>query len=262
ADDEHLVSRHTASALKTLGFEVIGPAKNGQQAVALAEREQPDMAILDPEFTFSMPPELTAGTGLDALAHAVDGIMTPASNDITDAMGLRAIRLIFRYLPRAYRNGKDREARLRMHIAATMAGACFGQNSCALTHGFGHAVGSVFKIHHGLCVGMFTPYALQFYQPVTDKFLEICDELRIEGTTPEERLHGLVEAIRGFFRKLDVPLTLRELGIREDSFNDHMEELITFTLEDIDTFFSPRPITAQQCELVLRYAFDGRDIDF
>jgi len=222
----------------------------------------PDMAILDPEFTFSMPPELTAGTGLDALAHAVDGIMTPASNDITDAMGLRAIRLIFRYLPRAYRNGKDREARLRMHIAATMAGACFGQNSCALTHGFGHAVGSVFRIHHGLCVGMFIPYALQFYQPVTDKFLEICDELRIEGTTPEERLHRLVEAIRGFFRELDVPLTLRELGIREDSFNDRMEELITFTLEDIDTFFSPRPITAQQCELVLRYAFDGRDIDF
>jgi hypothetical protein len=222
----------------------------------------PDIAILDPEFTLSMPPKLTAGTGLDALAHAFDGVMTPASNDITDAMGLRAISLIFRYLPRAYRNGKDREARLRMHIAASMAGMCFGQNSCALTHGFGHAVGGLFNIHHGLSVGMFIPYAMQFYEPVTDKFLDICDALKIGGKSRAKRFTALIRQVKSLMKELDVPLSLKKLGIDRGGFEARMEEMVTFAMEDIDTFFSPRPITREQAERILRYAYDGRDIDF
>lgn len=222
----------------------------------------PDIAILDPEFTLSMPPKLTAGTGLDALAHAFDGVMTPASNDITDAMGLRAISLIFRYLPRAYRNGKDREARLRMHIAASMAGMCFGQNSCALTHGFGHAVGGLFNIHHGLSVGMFIPYAMQFYEPVTDKFLDICDALKMGGKSREKRFAALIRQVKSLMKELDVPLSLKKLGIDRGGFEARMEEMVTFAMEDIDTFFSPRPITREQAERILRYAYDGRDIDF
>ena len=222
----------------------------------------PDIAILDPEFTLSMPPKLTAGTGLDALAHAVDGIMTPASNDLTDAMGLRAIRLIFRYLARSHRNAKDREARFRMMIAATMAGTCFGQNSCALTHGFGHAVGSLFGIHHGLSVGIFIPYALQYYQSVTGKFLDICDELKIEGATDEERFSILIQRIRDLLRELDVPLSLKDLGIARGAFEARMGDMVLFAMEDIDTFFSPRPITQGESEKILRYAYDGMDIDF
>ncbi|HOS97369.1 MAG TPA: iron-containing alcohol dehydrogenase [Deltaproteobacteria bacterium] len=222
----------------------------------------PDIAILDPEFTMSMPPTLTAGTGLDALAHAVDGVMTPASNDITDAMGLRAIRLIFRYLPRAYRNGKDREARLRMHIASSMAGMCFGQNSCALTHGFGHAVGGLFGIHHGLSVGMFIPYAMQYYRSVTEKYLEICDVLAIPGRSPERRFASLMKRVKGLFGELDVPPSFRALGIERAAFEARMEEMVLFALEDIDTFFSPRPVTREQAERILRCAYDGRDVDF
>lgn len=222
----------------------------------------PDIAILDPEFTMSMPPKLTAGTGLDALAHAFDGIMTPASNDLTDAMGLRAISLIFRYLPRAYENGKDREARLRMHIASSMAGICFGQNSCALTHGFGHAVGGLFSIHHGLSVGMFIPYAMQFYRTVTDKYLDICDALAIGGRSPDRRFSSLMKKVKGLLRELDIPLSFRALGIDRAAFESRMEEMVLFALEDIDTFFSPRPITVEQAERVLRYAYDGKDIDF
>lgn len=222
----------------------------------------PDLAILDPEFTVSMPPKLTAGTGLDALAHAVDGIMTPASNDITDAMGLRAIKLVFRYLPRAFRNGKDREARFRMHIAATMAGACFGQNSCALTHGFGHAVGGLFGIHHGISVGIFIPYALQFYRPVTEKFLDICEVLKLEGRSTDEQFAGLVRSMKGILTELKVPLSFKGLGISEDDFNSKMEEMVTFAIEDIDTFFSPRPITRAESEKILQCAYHGQDIDF
>jgi hypothetical protein len=222
----------------------------------------PDIAILDPEFTLSMPPKLTAGTGLDALAHAFDGIMTPASNDLTDAMGLRAIRLIFQYLPRSYRNGKDREARLRMHIASSMSGMCFGQNSCALTHGFGHAVGGLFNIHHGLSVGMFIPYAMQYYRPVTEKFLEICDTLAIAGKTPDKRFASLMKRVKGLLKGLDVPLGFKALGIKKAEYEARMEEMVLFALEDIDTFFSPRPVTREQAERILWCAYDGKDVDF
>ncbi|MBN1381690.1 MAG: iron-containing alcohol dehydrogenase [Deltaproteobacteria bacterium] len=222
----------------------------------------PDMAILVPEFTISMPPKLTAGTGLDVLAHALDGIMTPAANEFTDAMGLTAIKMTFKYLPRAYKNGKDREARYRMIIAASAAGISFGQNAAALTHSLGHSIGSLFNIHHGLSVGMLIPYCLQYYRPVSDKYLDICHALRIEGSTPDESFDNLIKAFRDLFKTLDVPLSLEELGIKTDEFDSKMETLVLYTMEDIDTFFSPRPITADQCEQLLRYAYDGRDIDF
>lgn len=241
---------------------VLHDTKTGRKVPIANGDLYPDIAILDPEFTMSMPPALTAGTGLDALAHAVDGIMTPASNDITDALGLRAIRLIFAYLPRAYTNGRDREARLRMLIASSMAGMCFGQNSCALTHGFGHAVGGTFGVHHGVSVGIFIPYAMQFYRPVTDKHLEICEALGIRGRDPDRLFSRLVSAVRRLLRATGVPTDLKGLAIEKAAFEAKMDELVEVALEDIDTFFSPRPITRDQARKLLVCAYQGRDVDF
>ena len=222
----------------------------------------PDVAILVPEFTFTMPPKLTAGTGLDVLSHAMDAVATPAANEFTDAMSLAAIKMVFKYLPRAYRNGKDHEARYRMLMASSAAGIGFGQSGAALTHSFGHSIGSMFKVHHGLAVGMFIPYAFQYYRPVSDKYLEICHALRIEGASDDESFANLMKAVRGLFLQLDVPLCLKDLGIPADEFERQMETLVLYSVEDIDTVFTPRPITPAQSEKILRYAYDGRDIDF
>jgi alcohol dehydrogenase class IV len=192
----------------------------------------------------------------------MDAIATPAANEFTDAMSLTAIKMAFKYLPRAYRNGKDREARYRMMMAASAAGIGFGQNSAALTHGLGHSIGSMFNVHHGLAVGMLIPYCFQYYKPVSDKYLEICHTLRIEGATPDESFANLIRAVRNLFRELDIPLSLKDLGISMDEFDRQMETLVLYSVEDIDTVFSPRPITAAQCEKIFRYAYDGRDIDF
>lgn len=222
----------------------------------------PDIAILFPEFTISMPPKLTAGTGLDVLTHAIDTIMTPAASDWTDALSLSAIKSVFKYLPRAYRNGKDREARYRMMIAASAAGIAFGQSGVALTHSFGHALGSLFNIHHGIAVGVFLPYCLQFYRPVTDKYLEICHALRIEGNSPEQSLSNLLQEIRELFQSLAIPYSIRGLGISETELIRQMEFLVRYSMDDIDTASSPRPITSEQCEKIIRYAYEGKDIDF
>jgi alcohol dehydrogenase class IV len=222
----------------------------------------PDMAILVPEFTVSMPPKLTAGTGLDVLSHAMDAVATPAANEFTDAMSLMAIKMVFQYLPRAYRNGKDREARYRMIMAASAAGIGFGQSGAALTHSFGHSIGSMFKVHHGLAVGMFIPYAFQYYREVSDRYLEICHALRIEGASADESFSNLIRAVRDLFRELDVPLNFKELGISAAELDRQMETLVLYAMEDIDTVFTPRPMTPAQCEKIFRYAYDGRDIDF
>ena len=222
----------------------------------------PDVAILVPEFTVSMPPKLTAGTGLDVLAHAMDAIATPAANEFTDAMSLMAIKMVFQYLPRAYRNGKDREARYRMIMAASAAGIGFGQSGAALTHSFGHSIGSMFKVHHGLAVAMFIPYVFQYYREVSDRYLEICHALRIEGASPDESFSNLIRAVRDLFRELDVPLNLKDLGISAEELDRQMETLVLYAMEDIDTVFTPRPMTPAQCEKIFRYAYDGREIDF
>jgi alcohol dehydrogenase class IV len=222
----------------------------------------PDIAVLCPEFTMSMPPGLTAGTGLDALSHAMDAVATPAANEITDSLALRAIKMIFTYLPRAYRNGNDREARHRMLLASSLAGTAFGQSGAALTHSFGHTIGSIFNIHHGLAVGVFIPYVFQYYLSVSEKFLDICDVLEISGNTSHDRLKGLVENVRSLFRELNVPLNLADMGISGPEMESKMETMVQYTIEDIDTLFSPRPITEKECARIFRYAHEGRDIDF
>ncbi len=231
--------------------------------VPIANRDlMPDFAVLIPEFTMTMPPKLTAGTGLDALSHAMDAVATPAANELTDAMSLAAIKMIFQYLPRAYHYGRDREARHRMLIAASIAGIAFGQSGAALTHSFGHALGSLFDIHHGLAVGIFIPYVFQFYHKVSDKYQVICQALEVGGKSREESLAGLVKKVRALFEELNVPLSLKHLGIPADEFDRNMEKLVLYAFEDIDTFFSPRPITTAQCEDIFRYAYEGKDVDF
>jgi len=222
----------------------------------------PDFSVIVPAFATGMPPGLTAGTGLDALAHAMDCVMAPVTNDFTDALALRAIRMVFRYLPRAYRDGGDHEARFRMHIAASMAGVAFGNGGVGVTHGMGHALGKTFGIHHGIAVGVFIHFALQFYSPVTDKYLDICEALEIDEASAEANLASLVGRARSFMRELDVATDLKGLGIAREDFEKNVSTLALHSFEDPSMFQSPRPVTLEQCETLFRYAYEGKDVDF
>jgi alcohol dehydrogenase class IV len=222
----------------------------------------PDVAILAPEFTYSMPPELTAGTGLDILAHAMDAVTMPAGYEFTVPLALQAIEMVFRWLPRAYREGRDHEARHRMLLAASVGGVAFGMSGTHLTHSFGHSLGAAFELHHGLTVGFFVPHSLQYCSRVTDKYLLICKALDVGGESPEEKLKSLVAKVRAFLTELGVPLTLKGLGISEAEFEAKIDKLVEYAAGDISCFLSPRPITPAQCEKVFRYAYEGRDIDF
>ncbi|MDP3038246.1 MAG: iron-containing alcohol dehydrogenase [Deltaproteobacteria bacterium] len=222
----------------------------------------PDFAVLVPEFTVTMPPKLTAGTGLDVLAHAMDAVTTPAGNEFTEPLALKAIEMVFQWLPRAYKNGQDREARHRMIMAASIAGVAFGMSGCHLTHSFGHSLGAVFNLHHGLAVGFFIPHSLQFCSKVTDKHLLTCKALSIEAKDAKDGLVKLVSRVRSFLTELGVSLTLKDMGIPWGEFKAKLDQLVEFAYGDVDCYLSPRPITKAQCAQILQYAYDGRDIDF
>ncbi|MBW1644450.1 MAG: iron-containing alcohol dehydrogenase, partial [Deltaproteobacteria bacterium] len=102
----------------------------------------------------------------------------------------------------------------------------------------------------------------QFYKEVSDSYLEICHALKIDGKTDKERFNKLIKKVKELFKTLDVPFNLKDLGIEKKAFENNMEKLILYSIEDIDTFFTPRPITKDQCEKILRYAYEGKDIDF
>ncbi len=221
----------------------------------------PDFAIIMPEFTISMPPKLTAGSGLDALSHAMDAIISPIAGDFTDSFAITAVRNIFEFLPRAYKNGKDREAREIMLTSSMMAGISLSAGT-ALTHSFGHSLGAFFNLHHGIIVGIFIPYALEFYGDITEKYLKICDALKLEEGPPLNRLQSLITRVKDLLSELNVPLSIKELGIPEDTFEKHLDSMVSYALEDISTVFSPRPMTEEQCKKLFRYAYEGKTIDF
>ncbi|TFG28248.1 MAG: iron-containing alcohol dehydrogenase [Promethearchaeota archaeon] len=251
-------SETTAAAI----FKVdLGEGKHMKAPIASPELK-PDYALLDPTLTYDMPPKLTAGTGLDALAHAIFGIVGPGSNDFSDALGLQAIKMIFKYLPRAFRNGKDREARLKMITAASLAGICFDRGgSTGINHSMGHQLGAMFKIHHGIAVGLFITYGLQFYYPLTTKYLDICEALNIrDDISNEQSLKNLCDKVNQLLKELDLPTDLKGLGISRTDFEEKLTELAENTLNDPTSFTSPVPLDLETYKLLYSYAFDGKDV--
>ncbi len=256
------VSTTSGTRLEATTATVITDEENHRKVPIVSPELLPDFVALDPTFAMGMPPALTAGTGLDALAHAVDTVTSNASTDFADAMALRSIELIFSYLPRAYRNGKDREARLKMHIAACMAGIAFGNGTCTLTHSLGHALGASFHLHHGVAVGVMIPYTQQYFARISDKYLHICKALEIRGRTKDQRLKNFISQTQALMKNLNVPGNLNDLGITKTQLKKNMPKLVKESIEDPDTFGSPRWLTADNCEKLFWYAFEGKDVDF
>ncbi|MGD8625172.1 MAG: iron-containing alcohol dehydrogenase, partial [Anaerolineae bacterium] len=157
----------------------------------------PDLAVVDPAFVLDLPPQITADTGMDVLTHAVEGYTSTWHNDFSDGLCLKAIQLVFDYLPRAYHDGDD-QAREKMHNAATIAGLGFGNSMAAMAHGLGHALGTVFSLPHGRTVGLALPFTIEFtvrgYLPT--RYAEIARFLDLPAGDEPQAAASLAAAIR------------------------------------------------------------------
>ena len=239
---------------------VITDTKENRKMVLGSEEIIPDISIIDPFLPSKMPPWLTADTGLDLLTHAIEAYVSQWRNDFSDALAIKSMQLAFQYLPRAYRNGDDKEAREKMHNAATMAGLAIGNSQAGIAHSLGHALGALFGIPHGRAVGLFLPYVIEYNAKETDRYVDIARSINIGND--EEAVQKLVEKVRGLITELNEPLSIKDMDIDEESYKSKLGKLIDYANEDASAIANPRIPNKEELKKLYNYAWEGKKIDF
>ncbi|MFB0560987.1 MAG: iron-containing alcohol dehydrogenase [Candidatus Lokiarchaeia archaeon] len=242
---------------------VVTDTKEHRKMILMAKEIVPFAAIVDPKLTVSMPPKLTAVTGMDALTHVVESYINSWKNDFSDSLAMRSIQFIFEYLPRAYRDCEDMEARTKMANAATMAGLSFGNSSVGIAHGVAHSLGAVFGLPHGLVCGVALLYVIEYNIPTSAKYLaELAELIGIKEQDEKKAAKALADRTRELMRVIDIPLSLKELGIEEKDFKENFERLIRLIYEDASSTLNPRSFTREEIEKIFECIYYGKEVDF
>ena len=250
-------------------FSVITDKKNGNIKYPLADYAlTPDVAIIDPQFTRSMPKSIVADTGLDVLTHAIEAYVSVMASDYTDGLALQATEMVFHYLKDSY-NG-DPLAREKMHNASCIAGMAFTNAFLGLNHSMAHKLGGEFHIPHGRANAMLLPYVIAYNATRPTKFAAfpkykeyVADERYAKlawrcglcnvGTETKTAVNCLIEAIRKLMKETERPLSLRECGISEEEFLAKVDELSYKAFEDQCTTANPvYPLVSEIKELFLK----------
>ena len=231
----------------------------------------PDVAIIDPDFVESLPSSLAADSGLDVLSHAIESYVSVMASEFTDPLALKAIDLVFRYLPQSWQEG-DQEARENMHYASTIAGMAFTNAFLGVNHSLAHKVGGEFNIPHGRANAILLPYVIEYNAGAPTKFVsfpryshfiapekyrQIAAHLKLPAATSEEGVRSLVGAVRALNRRLGVPATFKELGIDRQQFMSKLPQLAEKAFEDQCTTANPRLPLITELEEILRQAYDA-----
>jgi alcohol dehydrogenase class IV len=253
-----------------------GTGSEATWMVVLTDREQnrklslgnrelvPSLAIVDPALTAALPARITADTGIDALTHAIEGYTNNWRNDFCDGLCLKAMQLVFDYLPRAVTDGaRDLEARERMANAATLAGLGFGNSFAGLAHALGHSFGAYFKLPHGRTVGLFLPYTIQFTANLG--LGRYPDLVRFLGLAFEEQAQSgavLANAVQELARTVGLPRSIADTGIARSAFDEALPVLVANAENDNAILAAPRVPDTDEMERLFVYAYLGREIDF
>jgi alcohol dehydrogenase class IV len=245
----------------TWAIAVTSTEENRKKILA-SEEIIPDIAIVDPFFPSTMPSQLTADTGLDSLVHAIEAYVSPWSNVFSDALAMKAIQLIFHYLPRSFKNRDDEEARAQVHYAASMAGMAMGNSQVGVAHSMGHALGAFYGIPHGRAVAIFLPYIIEYnFKEACERYGEIAASIAIGGYE-QKTVQKLTEKILKFIKALNEPTSIKELDIDKRNFTSNLENLVNHAFDDPSVLGNPRTPTKKEIERLFTYVWEGKKIDF
>ncbi len=233
----------------------------------------PSIAIVDPEFTTNIPPRSTAYTGMDVLTHAIEAYTSVMASDFTDGLCLEAIKLVFTYLPRAVKDGKnDLKAREKMHNAATIAGMAFANSFLGLCHALAHKMGGEFHSIHGQTCAILLPHVIRYNgtQPTKlalwpkyeeyqcdKKYQDICRVLGIKADTPEEGTANLSKAVMDLGKEIGIDMNFASIVPDEKFYNEHLEELAYLAYEDQCTPCNPREPMVEDMVKIMKDAYKG-----
>jgi len=230
----------------------------------------PDAAIIDADFVDSIPKSVAADSGIDVLTHAIEAYVSVMASDYTDALAMKAIELVFKYLPLSYKFA-DKEARERIHNASTIAGMAFTNAFLGINHSLAHKLGGKFHIPHGRANAVLLPHVIAYNASVPNKFTsypnyeyytahlkyqQIAKSLGLPAKNTEEGVKSLIKAIYDLMRELNMPLTISECGIDKNEFFAVVDELAEQAFEDQCTTANPRMPLIEELAQIYRDAYD------
>ena len=267
------ISTTSGTGSEVTPFAVMTDKERGIKVTLADYSLTPDVAIVDPQFVMSMPRGLTVDTGVDCLTHALEAGVSIFASPYTDSNAMQAVRMVFKYLPIAYENPHDEEARTMMHNAACIAAIAFSNASVGVNHALAHAFGARFDVAHGRANALMLPHVIAYNAAVPTKFMPspntrayvahkkyamMADLLGLGGHTVEEKVQNLVTATEQLLDRLGVPRSIADMGISREEFEAAMPDLAKIAFDDPSWRSNPRmPLVSELIELFWS-AYNGR----
>lgn len=254
----------SGTATEVTAFSVITDYAKGVKYPLADFNITPDVAILDPDLAETMPQTLTAHTGMDALTHAIEAYVSTLNGPFTDPLALKAIDMVFRYLPASFAG--DTDAREQMHYAQCLAGMAFSNALLGIVHSMAHKTGAAFStghIPHGCANAIYLPYVIQYNRKNAEsRYAEIARFVGLTGESEAELTDKLIAKIDTYNADLGIPKTLKDFGIVEEEFNEKVAGIAERAVGDACTGSNPRPITPAEMERLFRCIYTGDKVDF
>lgn len=216
----------------------------------------PDIAIIDPELAQTMPKELVAHTGMDALTHAIEAYTASLRSNFSDPLAIKAIEMTVENLVKSYEG--DKISRNLMHEAQCLAGMAFSNALLGIVHSMAHKTGAVFDIPHGCANAIYLPYVIQYNKvKALDRYADIARALKLKGNSDEELTESLIDLINELNTKLNIPHSLKEYGVEEAYFKQNLDFISENAVKDACTGSNPREIDKDNMAKVFECAYYG-----
>ncbi len=244
-------------------FSVITDHQTHTKIPLTDELMLPDVAILDARFTLSVPPFVTADTGMDVITHALEAYVATSANPFSDVYAEKALDHAFRSLLKAFESGDDIVARQSMHDASCMAGIAFTNAGLGINHSLAHVIGGRFRISHGRANAILLPHVIAYNAGVLDgsedtygeRYDAVAIRLGLNMPTRKARVLALIELIKRYNEKLEIPSTFKAFGLAEETYMNGLEEMATIALSDVCTGSNPRRTTREALVQILKSAY-------
>ena len=235
-------------------FTIITDTKKDIKMLLKGKVLMPKLAIIDPQFTMTAPPKITAATGLDALCHAVEAYTSRKAQTLSDSFAMSAVKRIFKSLPVAFKDGKNEEARIQMSVAALEAGIAFNNASVTIIHGMSRPIGALFHVAHGLSNAMLMKECLGFaLEGAYDRFADLGRAIGVADATDEDKAAAekFLSAIEGIVKELETP-TLAEFGIDKDEFFKVIDKMAYDAMDSGSPQNTMREVSEEQVKQIYR----------
>ena len=235
-------------------FTIITDTKKDIKMLLKGKVLMPKLAIIDPQFTMTAPPKITAATGLDALCHAVEAYTSRKAQTLSDSFAMSAVKRIFKSLPVAFKDGKNEEARIQMSVAALEAGIAFNNASVTIIHGMSRPIGALFHVAHGLSNAMLMKECLGFaLEGAYDRFADLGRAIGVADATDEDKVAAekFLSAIEGIVKELETP-TLAEFGIDKEEFFKVIDKMAYDAMDSGSPQNTMREVSEEQVKQIYR----------